>query len=185
MALSNIRSLVKGDLNVTGSISGSIETTASFARIEAIKIVGDGSGITGITSTAEPGGSTTQVQFNNAGSMGGSSKFVFDSSTGKVTLTGTGISGSIESTGSFGVVEATTFRGDGSQLTGVTVDTSTFNRSIIQAFEFVSGSSTQIQPNDPTGKFMIDPGFEPDENDDLTPRKGGALWQVNWGEYLD
>ena len=77
MALSNIRSLVKGDLNVTGSISGSIETTASFARIEAIKIVGDGSGITGITSTAEPGGSTTQVQFNNAGSMAGSSKFIW------------------------------------------------------------------------------------------------------------
>ena len=117
--------------------------------------------------------------------MAGSSKFVFDSSTGKVTLTGTGISGSIESTGSFGVVEATTFRGDGSQLTGVTVDTTTFNRSIIQAFEFVSGSTTQIQPNDQTGKFMIDPGFEPDENDDLTPRKGGALWTVNWGEYLD
>ena len=34
MALNNIRSLVKGDLHVTGSVSGSATTTGSFGHLE-------------------------------------------------------------------------------------------------------------------------------------------------------
>lgn len=39
-----------------------------------------------ITSGGTPGGSTTQMQFNNAGTFGGTSNFLFTSATGQVTL---------------------------------------------------------------------------------------------------
>lgn len=39
-----------------------------------------------VTSGGTPGGSTTQIQFNNAGAFGGTSNFLFTSATGQVTL---------------------------------------------------------------------------------------------------
>jgi hypothetical protein len=39
-----------------------------------------------VTSGGTPGGSTTQMQFNNAGAFGGASNFLFTSATGQVTL---------------------------------------------------------------------------------------------------
>jgi len=60
---------------VSGSFSGSF--------------VGDGSGLTGIGGGGTPGGSTTQIQYNNAGAFGGSADFTFDSSATALALTGT------------------------------------------------------------------------------------------------
>ncbi len=41
----------------------------------------------GVVDGGTPGGSDTQVQFNDEGALGGSSKFTFDKTTGVVTLT--------------------------------------------------------------------------------------------------
>lgn len=47
---------------------------------------GDGSGLTGITST--PSAPNISIQYNNGGAFGGSSTFTFDSSTDTVNLSG-------------------------------------------------------------------------------------------------
>jgi len=60
---------------VSGSFSGSF--------------VGDGSGLTGVGGGGTPGGSNTQIQYNNAGAFGGSADFTFDSSATALALTGT------------------------------------------------------------------------------------------------
>lgn len=65
--------------------------------------------------TVTPGGSNTQVQFNNAGVLGGSSGFTFDGTTvgvGTIRLNGSGISA--------GIITGTSFSGSGSGITGLT-----------------------------------------------------------------
>lgn len=51
---------------------------------------GDGSGLSGLPTPppTTPGGSTTQVQFNDSGAFGGSSSFTFDDGTGTITVGG-------------------------------------------------------------------------------------------------
>ena len=40
------------DIKLVGNITGSVTSTGSFGRVEATKFVGDGSGLTGLTSAA-------------------------------------------------------------------------------------------------------------------------------------
>ena len=49
-------------------------------------IYGDGSGLTGVTTSATPGGSDGQVQYNNGGSMGGASNLFYNDSTNQVGI---------------------------------------------------------------------------------------------------
>ena len=65
-----------------------IQGTAS-ASIFSGSFVGDGSGLTGITATASPAGTNTQVQFNNSGVLGASSNFTYDGTTLNLAYTGT------------------------------------------------------------------------------------------------
>jgi hypothetical protein len=65
-----------GNLTITGGNVGYVLTTDG---------VGNLSWQEG-TSNGVPGGSNTQVQFNNDGVFGGSSSFTFDNSTGAVTV---------------------------------------------------------------------------------------------------
>ena len=65
--------------------------------------------------TVTPGGSNTQVQFNNAGVLGGSANFTFDGTTvgvGTIRLNGSGITA--------GIITGTSFSGSGSGITGLT-----------------------------------------------------------------
>jgi hypothetical protein len=65
--------------------------------------------------TVTPGGSNTQVQFNNAGVLGGSSNFTFDGTgvtIGTSRFNGSGINA--------GIITATSFSGSGSGITGLT-----------------------------------------------------------------
>lgn len=94
---------VSGNITAVGNISGNY-------------FVGNGSQLTGITATAAPGGNSGAVQFNNAGTTGGSDNFTFDGSN--VTVVGN--------------VSGAYFIGNGSQLTGIASSGS----------ELVNGSKT-------------------------------------------
>lgn len=95
---------VTGSLNVTGSVT-------------ANTFVGDGVGVTGIISSSyaltashalsvdgggggSPGGSDTQVQFNDGGSFGGDAGFTFNKTTNSITaITNITASGNISASG--------------------------------------------------------------------------------------
>jgi hypothetical protein len=68
------------------------------------------------TDSATPGGSNTQIQFNDAGSLGGNTGFTFDKTTGALSITGNISAGN---------VGATTFTGalSGAATTAGTVTT--------------------------------------------------------------
>ena len=83
-------------------------------------IVGTGGG------SGTPGGSTTQVQFNDAGEFSGSSNFTFNSGTG--------------------VVSATGFSGSGASLTALN-GSSISSGTVANARLAASGSSGQLQFN--------------------------------------
>ena len=65
-----------GNLNIAGGVTGS-SFTGSF--------VGDGSGLTGVGG-GTPGGSNKEVQFNDNGSFGGNSNFIFDNSNTRLSI---------------------------------------------------------------------------------------------------
>jgi hypothetical protein len=63
-----------GDLAVSGSISGST-------------FYGDGSNLTGISGgSGSPGGSNTEIQFNNSSAFGGDAKLTWDSSVAELAV---------------------------------------------------------------------------------------------------
>jgi hypothetical protein len=75
-------------------ISGSFDGTFS----------GDGSSLNGVVASASPGGSNTNVQFNDSGTTSGSTDFTFDKTSGHVTA----------------IAFSGSFSGDGSGISGVT-----------------------------------------------------------------
>ena len=87
-----------GSSPTTVSIDESIVVTLTGSQTLSNKVVsgsfsgsfvGDGSGLTGVGGGGTPGGSNTQIQYNNAGAFGGSADFTFDSSATALALTGT------------------------------------------------------------------------------------------------
>ena len=74
-------------VNVTKQNVTVLENFIVEGNITADFYFGNGSQLTGIIHTS-PGGSDTQVQFNDGGGFGGSVGFTFDKSTGDVNITG-------------------------------------------------------------------------------------------------
>ena len=95
------------------------EGTTVTRSTTVLNFIGSGVSVTGTSSQANitiasggnPGGSNTQVQFNNSGLFGGSANLTFNNST--QTL---GIGGNVSATGN---IVGSYFVGDGSQLTGL------------------------------------------------------------------
>ena len=65
--------VAQGNLSATGNIAGAY-------------FVGNGSALTGITATAGPGGSNTQIQYNDGGSLAGNGLMTFSNTTGNINL---------------------------------------------------------------------------------------------------
>ena len=109
-------------LEVTGDISSSINVSAS-------SFYGDGSNLTGIS--AAPGGSNTNIQFNNNGSFSGSALLITDGSGS--------LSASVN-------ISASAFYGGGSNLTSLPVQTysnATNNRVLTSAgADSINGESS-------------------------------------------
>lgn len=55
-------------------------------KVYANNFIGDGSGLTGVSATASPAGADTQVQFNNAGSLGADAEFTYVSGTNRLGI---------------------------------------------------------------------------------------------------
>jgi hypothetical protein len=95
---------------VSGGLTGSVSSTASFGRVEADIIVGDASQLTNLFETDTISGST-QLRTTISGSWQS-----YFSSSDQVYISG-GVSSSITQTSSFGHVVANSFTGDGSGIT--------------------------------------------------------------------
>jgi len=77
------------DIKLVGNITGSVTSTGSFGRVEATKFVGDGSGITGLTSAAietyNSSGNNRIITSVDSSTVQGESNLTFDGSTLGVT----------------------------------------------------------------------------------------------------
>jgi len=72
---------VANNANVSGNISTTGNVSASY-------FIGNGSQLTGISSSVSAGGTNTQVQYNNSGNFAGSSAFTFNQTTNALSVTG-------------------------------------------------------------------------------------------------
>jgi len=91
-----------GSISASFASSGDGEFSGSFSG----SFQGNGSQLTGITAVTAPGGSNTNIQFNDNGVTSGSINFTFDKTSNIVYLTGSlevtgGITGSLLGTASY------------------------------------------------------------------------------------
>jgi len=91
-------------LTITGDITASANVSGAF-------FYGDGSGLTGVTATAAPAGSNTEIQFNADGVTAADADLVWLTGSNSLTVTGN-ITASSNISGAF-------FYGDGSGLTNL------------------------------------------------------------------
>ena len=105
------------------------------------------------------------------------------------------ISGSTASTGSFGRVEATTFKGDGSGLTSITADTANIAvleegsslTSQVSSLNFVGSSVTAAASGNAitvtisgTSGNALDNAWDEDSNEDLMPATSNQVVDVHY-----
>ncbi len=139
---------VNGDVAITGGI---YDSTAS-SGINGYILQTTGSGISWVATstlglTSNPGGSNTQVQFNDSGSFGGDSGFTYDKTTDTLSVNGgvDGVSGdysySLSSLGGLSLADDSV--SDTSTLTAsyVGFDSSTYLSSNYLNFSATVGSS--------------------------------------------
>ena len=99
--------------------------------VEGILPVANGG--TGSSTGVSPGGSTTQVQFNNAGAFGGSANLTFDGTT--LTAAGLSDSGNL------------TFTGTGNRITGDFSNATQTNRVVFQTSTTNGNTTIGVIPN--------------------------------------
>jgi hypothetical protein len=161
-----------GVLNVFGDVYFDDATEVNLGEVYKIKIWGgsngyvlttDGTGNLSWTAggngggggNATPGGSNTQVQFNDNGSFGGNAAFTFDKTTGALTVNGhisgttLGITGNIAvGNASLGVIaQAGIFSGSGNQLSNIQAANITGTIANANYSTFAGTVITGAQPN--------------------------------------
>ena len=122
--LSNLGSV--GNVRILGGTSGYYLQTNGSGNLTWAPGGGSGNGT--------PGGSNTQVQFNDAGNFGGAAGFTYDSINNILTVSGNIISNNFAGTGNItiasinanGNITANYLIGNGSQLTGISATTANF-----------------------------------------------------------
>jgi hypothetical protein len=135
-------------LSLTGDLSASVNISASA-------YYGDGSKLTGITTAAA--GTNTQIQYNSSGDFAGSSNFTFDGTT-------VAIAGALTASAN---ISASSFYGDGSNLTGVTASAVEVADGPVGSLQFrvntpVSGEisgSASILYNSANNHLTVDSGL--------------------------
>ena len=135
---------VKNETITGNSTIGNLVTssTANLGSVSNVKITGgingyylqtDGAGTLswaagGGGGSGSPGGSNTQVQFNDTGTFGGNSAFTFNKTTGALIVTGNVTGGNLVTGGvvsATGNITGSFILGNGSQLTGISATTAT------------------------------------------------------------
>jgi hypothetical protein len=104
---------ISGSLNVSQGITGSLFGTSSYALTASYAMNGGGGGGT-------PGGSTTQIQYNNAGAFAGSSNLTWNGTVLRVTGS-LNITGSITSSADARINGLTIGRGGGNISTNTAI----------------------------------------------------------------
>ncbi len=84
--ISAVGNITGGNINTGGAVSATGNIT-SAGNIAATYFVGNGSQLTGITSTVSPAGSNTQIQFNDTSALGASANLTFDKTTNTLNAT--------------------------------------------------------------------------------------------------
>jgi hypothetical protein len=148
--------------NNNGSFAGIPNVTyngsvLSLGNVSTLKILGgtngyflqtDGSGNltwspagNGTGGNGSPGGSNTQIQFNDSGNFNGSAGFTFNKTSNVLS-----VPGNVNTIGmvASGNIQASQFIGNGSQLTGISLDTANTVRNAAQPNITSVGTLTSI-----------------------------------------
>lgn len=131
------------NVRITGGINGYILSTDGTGNLSWIADSGGG---------GAPGGGNSQIQFNNAGSFGGSNAFIFNNFSNTVTLLGnmtvrsftannTSIYGSLDATGN---ITGNFILGDGGYLSNVNTNTANYVIEPIQSNITTLGTLTSL-----------------------------------------
>jgi hypothetical protein len=84
--ISAVGNVTGGNINTGGLVTATGNIT-SAGNVAATYFIGNGSQLTGITSTVSPAGSNTQIQFNDTSALGASANLTFDKTTNTLNAT--------------------------------------------------------------------------------------------------
>jgi hypothetical protein len=115
-----------------------------YVTLEEQRYITNNTTVTGDGGNGTPGGANTQVQFNDTGVFGGDSGLTFNKNTNALTVAGN-ISGSY-------------FFGNGSQLTGITAESS-YGNSNVTTLLSAFGSNTLVTTGNVTGGNILTAGI--------------------------
>jgi len=126
----------------TVSISGSLSASVS---VSASAFYGDGSSLSGIAGS--PGGSTTQIQYNSAGSFAGSSNLTFNGTTLTGSYTGSLAEFVTLSASLMNLTPNSGSLGGGSSYLGLDASNNLILTSAAASATSPGGSTTEVQYN--------------------------------------
>lgn len=160
-------------LTILGNVSaGNVNTTSAISaagNVSGNYFIGNGSQLTGITTS--PAGSNTQIQFNDAGTFGGTAGITFNKVTNAFAVSGNITSGNINATAHTGTTVSVTGNVTGGNLTtaGVIIATGNITGGNISATAHtgtsvsvtgaISGGTTISATGNVTGGNLITAGL--------------------------
>jgi len=142
-----IRTSVTGVLVGNGTAVAAAVSGTDFKTINSTSILGSGN----ISITSTPGGSTTQVQYNNAGAFAGSANFVFDGTNVGIGTTSPntagyggsvlGIYGASSTGGNLWLTSDATVAGNRAGRIGFGTEGNSSNKEIARVWSITAGST--------------------------------------------